>query len=83
MQNDDDDYMGLIRSISAQGRAHRNVQIGSDALSRCGTDLDDRLNFRVNSGLKSEFEKLCKLNHTTPSREIKRFMRRSIESQEI
>lgn len=83
MQNDDDDFMNMLNRTVAAAGASRQAQYGVEALSRCGTDLDDRINFRVNSGLKSEFEKLCKLNHTTPSREIKQFMKRAIQHQQI
>ena len=38
------------------------------------SDLDARFNFKVNSLLKSEFEKICFASHSNPSRELKLFM---------
>lgn len=40
--------------------------------------LDTTMNFKVNSSLKSEFEKVCKKSHSNASREIKLFMLRAI-----
>ena len=37
-------------------------------------DLDARFNFKVNSLLKAEFEKICLASHSNPSRELKLFM---------
>ena len=37
-------------------------------------DLDTRFNFKVNSLLKAEFEKICLASHSNPSRELKLFM---------
>ena len=37
-------------------------------------DLDSRFNFKVNSLLKAEFEKICLASHSNPSRELKLFM---------
>ncbi|OTG85811.1 hypothetical protein [Acinetobacter sp. ANC 3832] len=44
------------------------------------SDLDTTLNFKVNSLLKTEFEKVCKKTHSNPSRELKLFMLRSIKT---
>jgi hypothetical protein len=38
------------------------------------SDLDTTMNFKVNSLLKEEFNKVCKKSHTNSSREIKLFM---------
>lgn len=46
-------------------------------------DLDATINFRVNSGLKFEFEHLCKSNQSTMAREIKRFMLEAVRSQRL
>ena len=37
-------------------------------------DLDDVINFRVSSVLKDEFNKICKDEQSTISRELKRYM---------
>lgn len=42
-------------------------------------DLDTTINFKVNSLLKSKFEKLCKNSHSNTSRELKLFMLDSIK----
>lgn len=47
------------------------------------SDLDTTLNIKVNSLLKSEFEKLCKKNHSNLSRELKFFMLRSVKQNRL
>lgn len=56
---------------------------GAASMSKIRFELDSRINFRVNSALKSEFELLCDKNHTTISREIKRFMTEAIRVQKL
>lgn len=46
-------------------------------------DLDSVVNFKVNSILKREFDSLCKANHTSMSREIKRFMTEAVRIQRL
>ena len=41
------------------------------------------MNFKVNSLLKAEFDKLCKKSHSNSSREIKLFMLRSVRQGRI
>ena len=36
--------------------------------------LDASINLRINSKLKSDFEKLCKKNHSSMSRELKLYI---------
>ncbi|MFW1749045.1 hypothetical protein ACG9XW_23015 [Acinetobacter guillouiae] len=38
------------------------------------SELDDVLTFRVNSDLKKEFSKICKLNQSSASSELKKYM---------
>lgn len=83
MSEREDDYLDLVRRVSAESRAIHAHSAGLKALSAVTSDLDDRINFRVNSGLKREFEKVCSANHTTVSREIKRFMTAVVRAQEI
>ena len=40
-------------------------------------------NMRVNETLRNQFHKLCDDNHTTMSREVKRFMRLAVENQKL
>lgn len=47
------------------------------------SQLDTTINFKVNNLLKSEFEKLCKKNHSNTSRELKLFMLRSIRANRL
>ena len=43
-------------------------------LKKASHDLDDVINFRVSSVLKDEFNKICKDEQSTISRELKRYM---------
>lgn len=56
---------------------------GRQALNRVGVDLDVNVNFKANSALRDEFDKLCKANHTNMSREIKRYMTAAIRTQRL
>lgn len=56
---------------------------GRFALHHIGDELDSTINFRINSVLKSEFEKVCKRNHSSISRELKRFMTEVVRTQSI
>lgn len=75
--------LSAFRDRSVEAKKDRNRYAGQNALSRVGSDLDGTLNFRVNSGLKAEFDKLCKANHTTSARELKRFMSEAIATQSL
>ena len=72
-----------IAEWGAQGRVRLELESGQMALSSIGADLDDKINLRVNSVLKTEFEKVCKSHHTTLSREIKRFMTEVVRTQRV
>lgn len=45
-----------------------------DRIKKASHDLDDVINFRVSSVLKDEFNKICKDDQSTISRELKRYM---------
>lgn len=47
------------------------------------SDLDTTMNFKVNSFLKEEFNKVCKKSHTNSSREIKLFMLNVVKQGKI
>lgn len=49
-----------------------------EQVSESFQNLDTTMNFKVNSLLKAEFEKVCKKSHSNPSREIKLFMLRAV-----
>lgn len=55
---------------------------GQQAIELTG-DLDSTVNFKINSTLKEEFEKLCKANHTNMSRELKIFMTKAVSAQTL
>jgi hypothetical protein len=46
-------------------------------------DLDAVINFRISSSAKAEFERLCKENHSTVSRELKVFIFNTIKQGRI
>lgn len=46
-------------------------------------DLDAVINFRISSSAKAEFERLCKENHSTVSRELKVFIFNTIKRGRI
>lgn len=54
-----------------------------DQIEQSLSNLDTTMNFKVNSLLKSEFDKLCKKSHSNSSREIKLFMLRSVRQGRI
>ena len=43
------------------------------------SDLDTTMNFKVNSVLKDEFNRICNKSHSNSSREIKLFMLRVVK----
>ena len=47
------------------------------------SDLDTTMNFKVNSLLKDEFDKVCKKSHTNFSRGIKLFMLNAVKQGKI
>lgn len=81
--SDGDDFLRQIERFGEQARFHHSIQKGEQALSLIGQELDDRVNFRVNGVLKDQFEKVCVANHTTISREIKRFMTEVVRLQRV
>ena len=54
-----------------------------DQIEQSLSNLDTTMNFKVNSLLKAEFDKLCKKSHSNSSREIKLFMLRSVRQGRI
>lgn len=45
--------------------------------------LDTSINLRINSKLKSDFEKLCKKNHSSMSRELKLYISACLERKTL
>lgn len=56
-----------------------NISESKDFKSR-SLDLDSLCRFRINSGLRDSFSKLCKANHSSLSAELRGFMYRSVEA---
>ncbi|HBO3435318.1 TPA: hypothetical protein NEQ81_006489 [Pseudomonas aeruginosa] len=83
MADDDSPELFQFKQHAASSKAGRSEVAGNVAISKVGFDLDTTFNFRLNSGLKAEFERLCKLNHTNSAREIKRFMTEAIRAQRL
>ena len=64
-----------LHEIARNSLKHQKLQkIKSNA-----HELDDVLTFRVNSDLKKEFSKICKLNQSSASSELKRYMLKIVE----
>lgn len=66
-------FKAITQLTGAQ--AKQNIQFSDD--------LDSNFNFRCNSELKEEFKKLCKVNQTSPSTVLKRYMLACIRSSKI
>jgi hypothetical protein len=74
-----------ILQQSAQERVARQKardKLISDIMETSG-ELDAVINFRISSSAKAEFERLCKENHSTVSRELKVFIFNSIKRGRI
>lgn len=54
-----------------------------NVLANLADTQDDRINFRINSVIKEEFERLCKARQSTLSRELKRLMVEAIRAQKL
>ena len=65
------DYM---KSVALANAKQRSIQQNLDKKEKNADDLDSVLNLRVNSALKQEFSRICKLNQSSASSELKRYM---------
>lgn len=81
MAIDDSPELNRFQKRAETMQEKQRLSSGVFALSAVGDDLDSTVNFRVNSGLKREFEKVCSQNHSSISREIKRFMTEVVRTQ--
>lgn len=59
-----------------------NLVLGGKAKPK-GSNDSVTFNMRINSGLKDDFDKLCRDNHTNMTVEVKRFIRLAVEKQKI
>jgi hypothetical protein len=76
--------MGFVERVkigAATVVVEKQMRKGSEAFDEVGTEADTTITFRVNSELKEAFNKVCKTNHSTLSREIKLFMNRVVKHQ--
>lgn len=76
----DDDALDNLKRMQASIDDKRLLV---DEIEQSLSNLDTTMNFKVNSLLKAEFDKLCKKSHSNSSREIKLFMLRSVRQGRI
>ncbi|WP_268796417.1 hypothetical protein [Pseudomonas huanghezhanensis] len=76
--NEEEDKLVQFRNQSNRVRDQRAGLTAFKRLDAVGEELDSTLNFRVNSGLKAEFEKLCRQSESNIARELKLYMRAAI-----
>ncbi len=77
---DDNDALDNLKRMQASVD-HKRLLV--EEIEQSLSNLDTTMNFKVNSLLKSEFDKLCKKSHSNSSREIKLFMLRSVRQGRI
>ncbi|KPX24330.1 hypothetical protein ALO71_200025 [Pseudomonas amygdali pv. dendropanacis] len=84
MSDKQDDRVSSFRHRSEKLKnSHRDLGIYKVQEAENSGVLDATLTFRINSILKQHFEKLCKSEHTTVSREIKRFITEAVRTQRL
>jgi hypothetical protein len=76
----DNDALDNLKCMQAS-IDHKRLLV--DEIEQSLSNLDTTMNFKVNSLLKAEFDKLCKKSHSNSSREIKLFMLRSVRQGRI
>jgi len=76
--NSENDRIDHLRQRSTRIGNDRSSLTAHKRIDSIGEDLDSTLNFKLNSGLKAEFEKLCKQHDSNVSRELKRYMRAAV-----
>lgn len=81
--SEDESKLAAFRSRSDRILDQRAGLTAHKRLDAIGDSLDSTLNFRVNSGLKQEFEKLCKQSESTVARELKLYMRAAVTSGKL
>ena len=60
-----------------------DIEMSSDASNDFSHDLDTTITFRVNSELKEEFAKLCKVNYSDTSKELNKSMRKAVSKKKL
>ncbi|WP_394220245.1 type II toxin-antitoxin system RelB/DinJ family antitoxin [Alteromonas gracilis] len=79
----ENDFISNLESLAKQSVERKRALDGEEKFDAVGTQADATITFRVNKALKDEFTRVCKKNHSTPSREIKLFMNEVIRSQKL
>ena len=74
-----EDNFNHMMSVALSNAKQRSIQQNLDKIKNNADDLDSVLNLRVNSALKQEFSRICKLNQSTASSELKRYMLKIVE----
>lgn len=69
------ELLNHFKAIAADSLQKQNLQ---KTLSNAH-ELDDVLTLRVNSDLKKEFSRICKLNQSSASSELKKHMLKIVE----
>jgi len=54
-----------------------------EEITSSSNDLDTVINFKVNSAVKQEFDRICKKDHSSISRELKLYMLQIIRQGRI
>ena len=67
MSDSHDQFKSFTSTIE---KRRENIELIASSFN----DLDSRFNFKVNSLLKAEFEKICLASYSNPSRELKLFL---------
>lgn len=83
MSSGDSPELDRFQKRAEAVKEKQSLANGTFALHQVGEELDSTINFRINLGLKTEFEKVCKQNHSSVSRELKRFMTEAVRTQSI
>ena len=75
-----EDNFNHMMSVALSNAKQRSIQQNLDKIkNNASDDLDSVLNLRVNSALKQEFSRICKLNQSSASSELKRYMLKIVE----
>ena len=72
-----------IKLVALANAKQRSIQQNLDKIEKNADDLDSVLNLRVNSALKQEFSRICKLNQSSASSELKRYMLKIVKQGKI
>lgn len=74
-----EDRFDHMMSVALSNAKQKSIQQNLDKIKNNADHLDSVLNLRVNSALKQEFSRICKLNQSSASSELKRYMLKIVE----